>query len=597
MRNLIAILLFFCGVSATYAQSLSEQKDSAFQKLYREYLMLYSSDKEQEFLEASKEMRAYSLKFGNRVAYYKIWLNEVLFDAEHNKSFRAIEKANRMLEDMKNNGEPHYDMVYAALGTIYESRGNYRMADHYYNDALKMIEPKDTGSLISIYSRLASLKTIREPQKAWEWNERFGALAINSPHYYKVYLALKGEICFFSNDKEQFLKTYNDFGAYITEHPNTDDFGVSTMQTLHAAFTGQYDKALKLLDNESLEFNEIDRLDLRIKIYELMGKYKEALAETDKRRELRDSLNSDMLFDNINSLYTEMGVAKLNEKTAREREIWLAAVIALLLAALGLLISRGVIRHRYQKRILKQNEELEIALDEAKESDRMKSSFIEHVSHEIRTPLNIITGYAQIITAPDYELDEEQRDQMLQSIAQNTTAITNIVNDLLEIAQDESKERYRRDDTVAVNALCRKVMGEMKQKNNGRLRLSFQTGLSDDFTMQSNQSGIEKILYHVLDNALKFTEQGSVELYVHETPDHGNVRFVVTDTGVGIPEDQQEKVFERFYKVDTFKQGFGLGLPMSRKIALLLGGALAVDKLYEDGARLVLILPIGGSKS
>lgn len=81
-------------------------------------------------------------------------------------------------------------------------------------------------------------------------------------------------------------------------------------------------------------------------------------------------------------------------------------------------------------------------------------------------------------------------------------------------------------------------------------------------------------------------------LFVHESPDHGCIRFIVTDTGVGIPKDQQEKVFERFYKIDSFQQGFGIGLSLSRKIPTQLGGSLAIDKNYENGARMVLTLPI-----
>ena len=288
----------------------------------------------------------------------------------------------------------------------------------------------------------------------------------------------------------------------------------------------------------------------------------------------------------------EMEVYKAQQQVIRTRLYWLTAVVVLLIAIIALLFWRYFTRRRYQKKILHQNEQLEIALSEAKESDRMKTLFIEHVSHEIRTPLNVITGYAQVITNPDYDLDEEERNKMLKGISQNTTAITDIVNDLLEFAQDESKERYRKDDTIVVNTLCRQMMDEAETKNMGRLKLRFSTKVPDDFTIQSNQSGISIILRQVLSNALKFTKEGQVELFVHESPDHGCIRFIVTDTGLGIPKDQQEKVFERFYKIDSFQQGFGIGLPLSRKIAIQLGGAIAIDKSYENGTRLVLTLPI-----
>ena len=570
-----------------------EQQDTAFKNLYKQYYELYEQDDEQKFQEISDKMKDYYLKHGQILPYYKMRVNEILYDAENGKSYRAIKKANLMLEDMKKEDEKHYELVYSALGAIYEARGNYRLADRYYQDALKNCSPKDTGSLISIYSRIASLKSSREPEKAWFWNERFGAIAQGHPGYYKLYLALKGEISFYMNDRSRFNKAYKEFTDYLETADILDNYGIITMKTLYAAINGDYQEALRLTESKVNELSELDRCDLRIKIFELMGDSKRALEEVAKRRDLRDSLNSDLMFNNINEINAEIGAVKERENAAKEREILFGTIIALLLLALGLTISRYFMRQRYQKKLLHQNEELEIALSEAKESDRMKSLFIEHVSHEIRTPLNIITGFVQVINNPNYEVEEKERNKMLEDIAENTNAITDILNDLLEMAQDESKERYRRNDTIHINALCRKLTDAVRAKNSERLSIAFKTELPDEETMLSNEKAIEKVLRQLLGNATKFTEKGSIELYVHESPDHGCIRFVVTDTGIGIAEELHEKVFERFYKVDSFKQGFGLGLTASRKIAILLDGSLEIDTTYTNGARFILTLPVG----
>ena len=299
-----------------------------------------------------------------------------------------------------------------------------------------------------------------------------------------------------------------------------------------------------------------------------------------------------MLFNNINEINASAGIVKFNEQTVKERERWLGTVVVLLFAALGLTFSRYFSRRRYQKEIEKQKEQLEIALDEVKESERMKNVFIQHISHEIRTPLNVITGYAQIITNPAFELEADERNKMLQAIERNTVAITDIVNDLLEVSQEESKEHYRRDDSIVVNDLCRPIMAEMEGRNKGRLKFNFQSSVSDDFTIQSNRNGIERILQQLLSNALKFTEQGQVELRVYRNTDDKNLYFTVTDTGVGIPVEQHEQVFEHFYKLNSFKQGLGIGLSMSRKIAILLGGNLTIDKEYTGGTRMILTIPV-----
>ena len=306
-----------------------------------------------------------------------------------------------------------------------------------------------------------------------------------------------------------------------------------------------------------------------------------------------------MLFNNINEINGEMGLQKMKEEAIKKEEqatkrqnLLLSIALIMVVAALGLVVSRNLMRRRYQKKLMKQNKELEIALSRAEESDRMKDSFIKHVSHEIRTPLNIITGYAQIINHPDYDLTEEERSRMLNDISKNTHMISYIVNELLEVAEDESKQHYSKDDIIAVNEFCRRLIAQAELKNKGRLSLEFISELDDEYTVHSNRRAIEKVLEQLLDNAMKFTDTGYVELKVHDSPDHGVVRFIVQDSGIGISEENQHRIFDRFFKEDAFKQGFGLGLTMSLKMAILLGGSLSLDREYKAGARFILTIPV-----
>lgn len=598
MKHRILLLSLVCLLfSSVMAEDL--KKDTAFANLYRHYFELYTDSNEQAFYEASAKLKEYYLKYDKIDSYYKVYLNEVLYDTEQGKTYRAIKKANTMLKEMEEKNDKHYDIVYSALGNIYDMRGNYRMANKYYQEALKACAPKDTGSLIGIYSRIASLQAHREPNKAWEVNERFGKMAVNHPEYFKVYTVQKGEIAFYLKNKKRFEEAYQQYLQISKEHPLMDAYGKDMMGMVKAAFSGDYDTALKILSKESVDFDLLDRCDMRIQIYEMMGNREKALQEVANRRDLRDSLNSDMLFESINEINSEMGMQKIEDQSRMDREkadkrqkMLLIAIIALLLAALGLVISRSLIRRRYQKRLIKQNKELEIALSRAEESDRMKTSFIEHVSHEIRTPLNVITGFSQIITNPWYNLNEEERNKMINDISANTIEITNIVNELLEIADDESKEHYQQNDNVNINKLCEEVMNRMALVNNGKLKLQYKCMIDDNYVIRSNRIALEKILSQLMKNAIKFTQKGFVELYVRERAGNGGIEFAVTDTGIGVAEQDYEKIFERFYKVDPFKQGMGLGLTMSRKIAELLDGSLDIDPSYKKGARFLLVIPV-----
>ena len=576
-----------------------EQKDTAFTNLYHRYFELYADSNETAFYEASDKLKEYYLKANNLDSYYKVLLNEILYDTEQGKAYRAIKKCGAMLEEMEQKNDKHYDIVYSALGNIYDMRGNYRLANKYYDEALKACAPTDTGALISIYSRIASVKAHREPHKAWEVNEHFGKMCTNNPQYYKVYVVLKGEISFYMKDRQRFEKAYEQYLKIREDYPLLDGYGKDMMKMVHATFQGDYETALQCLSHESTDYDVLDRCDMRIQIYEMMGEVEKAMQEVAYRRDLRDSLNSDMLFDNMNELNAEMGLTKMQEETlekekeaTKRQNMLLSITIILLLAALGLVISRYLMRRRLQKQLVKKNKELEIALMRAEESDRMKTSFIEHVSHEIRTPLNVITGFTQVITNPSFKLEAEERDKMIHDISVNTIEITNIVNELLEVAQEESRQHYEKNDTIEVNAFCEKIIKDMDILNTHHLDIHFLSEVGADFTMKTNRKALEKILRQLLENALKFTEEGHIECKVCESPEQGVVRFTITDTGIGIAEEHQERIFERFFKVDSFKQGFGLGLTMSRKIALLLGGSLYLDKEYTEGARFMLTLPI-----
>ena len=590
MRKLIICLTFILCPAFALCE---EKEDTAFNKLFERYYQLYQDSDEKAFYEASRQMMEYYQKQGNTQSYYKVLLNEVLYDSEHGQSYRAIKKAGELLEIMKQKGDKHYYyIVYSALGSLYETRGNYRLANRYFTDALNNCEPKDTNALMIIYFRLAELKADREPKKAWEYNEKFGALSKNSPQYYKMYLVFKANICLYLNDKQQFLKTYAEFQDYCKQHADLLVFGNTLMSVVYDTFQGNYDKALNTLDASTSDFTELERCELRIKLYRMMGEEEKALEEVNRRRDLHDSLNSNMLFESINEINTEMGINRLNEQATKERERWLAAVIVLLAVALGLIVWRHLTRRRYQARLVKKNKELEIALDHAQESDRMKTAFIEHVSHEIRTPLNVITGFVQIISNSAYELDDEERDQMMNDISKNTMEITNIVNELLEMAQDESIAHYECNDDVRLNQLCQSVINQTTLLSDGRIEVTFNSQLNNQYVLRTNRQALNKILSQLLKNAVKFTEKGMVELKVRERVANGGIEFSITDTGVGIAEEHQENIFERFYKVDPFKQGLGLGLTMSRRIAELLGGTLDIDKEYKKGARFVLVLPI-----
>lgn len=251
-------------------------------------------------------------------------------------------------------------------------------------------------------------------------------------------------------------------------------------------------------------------------------------------------------------------------------------------------------RRRLATKLWKRNKSLIQARDRAEESDRMKTAFIQNMSHEIRTPLNAVAGFSHVLCDPSYHLSPEEKQDMRKRITVNVENITAIVNELLELSQTESHRTETDMHDVKCNELCHSVLMTFENKVADGVEMKFRTDLDDDFTVRTHGATVWRILTHLLDNAVKFTEKGSIELYCtrHLTPLGRRLQISVTDTGIGISAEDRDRVFEKFSKVNDFKEGIGLGLPISRRLAQAISAELSIDPHYQDGTRFVLAIPL-----
>ena len=175
----------------------------------------------------------------------------------------------------------------------------------------------------------------------------------------------------------------------------------------------------------------------------------------------------------------------------------------------------------------------------------------------------------------------------------NVNQITSIINELLEMSESESEGAQLADaDKVDVlcNTLARTVLRESEGRQRGDVELRFASNVDDEFTIRSSSYRLKSALTHLVDNAIKFTDSGYVEVRCEQLGD--KMQFLVTDTGVGIKESDKERIFETFAKVDDFKEGIGLGLPICRRLIRSLGGEVTLDTTYTGGCRFVISLPM-----
>ena len=223
----------------------------------------------------------------------------------------------------------------------------------------------------------------------------------------------------------------------------------------------------------------------------------------------------------------------------------------------------------------------------AEDSDKMKESFIHNMSHEIRTPLNQISGFVQLLTDPDLTLEENEKRKVNGIIAEQTQYMTQMLNTFLEISEYDSSDDPLPTEEVSIDALFNLVSEETHTPQEG-VSISY-TNRTDITSISSNLKALNRLLLCLTDNAVKFTTEGAIQVEFYTDSNDGTPCFSVTDTGKGIPEGEEKKIFDRFYKVDEYVPGVGIGLSLARQIAHRLGISVTLDRSYTaSGSRFVV---------
>jgi signal transduction histidine kinase len=235
------------------------------------------------------------------------------------------------------------------------------------------------------------------------------------------------------------------------------------------------------------------------------------------------------------------------------------------------------------------NEELEEANEHARKADEQKNEFLKDVTHQIRTPLNIMNGFIQVLR-DDYEsIPKDEVNSILDTMQTNAISISRMVNMLLVAANTGKNVKINTMETVNIQ----KVIDFMKYMYETNppftVDLITEVCVADDFEVKSNWDFLTKALVELIYNAKKYTKEGYVKLTAKT--EGMTVVFEVEDTGPGINEETQKRLFDTFAKGDIFAEGLGLGLPCCRQMVRMLGGDLKYDTSYTNGSRFKLIIP------
>jgi len=586
---LLLMSVVVCRADVTVDQLTGEDKD-----MFDKFSHLVQNGEPDEFYSFAETYEKVLHDKGYMMLYYKLLNNEGFYALRHNMVFRAMQFGERLNKELHEDGaSSYYYLATGLMGDIYNSVHIRNKAEQFFMQALEEVGDADPKFTMRTFQSLAEMLSMKDVGRALKLMDKSTALAkeTDNVEFLSMSLAMTAYIYFLEGNVQSFGRFYEEYQNLRSQGREGFSHRYDNLLEIgRLSFDGQYSEALDKLQNGGKTY--VDSSLVALCIF-TMERDIDKIVEAGKRRNLAmDSIYSLAQAANFDQMATERALimtreeALINKKLAKKLTYWLIGLTAVYI----FVYLMG--RRRLIKKIWARNRQLKVALMKAEEGDRMKTAFIRSMSHEIRTPLNAVSGFSQVLCNPNFILSDEEKQDMQKRISCNVNQITTIINEMLELSKSESESSVSdlEKNDVLCNELGRTVLEDFKHEEDTDVELRFASDVNDDFTIHTNANRLKVALRHLLDNAVKFTEKGYVELSIVKKGD--TMQFCVTDTGVGIKEEYREHIFETFYKLDDFKDGIGLGLPICQRLIRSLGGEVELDTTYSQGCRFCISFPL-----
>ncbi len=578
---LLALSIWLFGSSTVLAQAVDYSNDATYKELYNAMHHAFNDGDSAKFFPAVKALQQYLLDNKDLHGYYTQRCNEIVFEMNQQRIYEAYKMARELSQELREKKvDKEMYMAMNMLGHINRYCGNKEEAKENWREVLRLMQEHGYySSMPSIYLNIVNVALDDSPEEADSLLEVAKQISQKySPERVFDIETRRTLSYYYRGDYDRFLKGYEEYKKGVAEGKSS--VNGRSIEVYHEALLGHTDEAIKLA-REELGDEGLDAITI---IYEKAGRWEEAFHALKEQTATSDSIDNVVLTNSMMGIRDEMMIYEAERDVARTRFYMMSAVIILLALLTVALFYITQSRRRHLK-------ELRKAYDQALESDKMKTAFIQNISHEVRTPLNIISGFSQVIANPELDPNIEERREIARMTQKNARLITTLIDEMLLVSLNESSEEAKKENNVEINNLMRGVMKDAESNITTKTTIQYDTTLADDFTILSNDYMLKIIVSALVDNAVKNTPDGSITLKASK-PSDDELDLIVEDTGCGIPAPEAEHIFERFVKLDTFKQGIGLGLPLCRMLIEKLGGTVRLDTTYTQGARFIVTLPI-----
>ena len=565
MKRLLLLLTATLLVSFCKAAESDYKTSKEFLSLRDSMHHAFNDGDTARFFPAIRNLLSYLEKQNDPHAYYTQRCNVIVFLMNQKRIFEAYKLARELSAELREKKlDKEMYMATNMLGHINSYCGNDEEAKENWREALQMMEeagyyssmPQETDSLLAKALEIARKYS---PDRVFDIETR------QTISY------------FYRGDYPKFVEGYKAYKAGEAEGKSS--VHGREMEVFYLSYLGKTDEAINLARKELGDEGK----DAIVILLEKAGRWKDAFLALKEQTASKDSIDNVVLINSMKGIRDELVLYDAYRQNHRTKMIGLTAALALMSLLIFALFYIVQSRRKHMK-------ELQKAYRRATESEKMKAAFIQNVSHEVRTPLNIISGFSQVMADPELTDSVEERQHMSEMMQKSAHQITSLIDEIIGLSLIESTEKMRREDTPCINRLLNDFQRDYQDLAKKGVSVKVDTTLADDFTIKTNENMLKRIITALMENAVKYTEEGSIT--IKASADEKQLRVTIEDTGCGIPADQAENIFGRFVKLDSFKEGIGLGLPLSRKLAEQLDGNVILDTKYTEGARFIVTLPI-----